>query len=66
MTKIDKKLISLTLIIAMVFTMFCPVITNAAENVPEDAIEFEDQALFTALKNVYMLDSNKDGYITVE
>ena len=74
MTKTDKKLISLTLIIAMVFTIFSPVIVNAAENVPEGAIEFKDQVLFEKLKtatvfdeelNKYVpVDKNEDGYIT--
>ncbi len=74
MTKTDKKLISLTLIIAMVFTIFCPVITNAQENVPEDAIEFKDQVLFEKLKGTTVFDEelskyvpvdrNEDGYIT--
>ena len=74
MTKTDKKLISLTLIFAMLFTIFSPVIVNAAESVPEGAIEFKDQVLFEKLKtatvfdeelNKYVpVDKNEDGYIT--
>ncbi len=65
MSKVDKKLISLTLIFAMVFTIFSPLIVNAEESVPEGVIEFKDQGLYQSLKGG-SVDKNRDGYITKE
>ena len=65
MSKVDKKLISLTLIFAMVFTIFSPLLVNAAETVPEGVIEFKDEGLFNALKNT-SADKDGDGYITIK
>ncbi len=63
MSKTDKKSMSILLIIVMLFAIMNPLIVNAAEQAPEGAIEFKDQALFEALKS-YNVDSNQDGYIT--
>ena len=65
MSKVDKKLISLTLIFAIMFTIFSPVIVNAQETTPEGVIEFKDEGLFNALRNT-SVDKNSDGYITQE
>lgn len=64
MSKTDKKTISILLIVMMLFALVNPVISNAANDVPEDVVEFEDAGLAQALKNIYWIDENHDGYLT--
>lgn len=64
MSKTDKKAMSILLIIIMLFTIMNPLITNAANQAPDDAIEFKDNVVFESLLNNSNVDKNKDGYIT--
>ena len=65
MNQIDKKVISMLLLISMLFSIIAPTIT-LADSKPADAIDFKNENFRLYLQYNAGVDKNADGYITPE